>query len=62
MAWEMISSTKNSTKWTMNEDVFPIENWDIPVSYVTLPEGNLNKKLGGSFKDFLYFHPELWGR
>ena len=46
----------------MNEDVFPIENGDIPVSYVTLPEGNLNKKLGGGFKDFLYFHPKFLGK
>ena len=26
----------------MNEDVFPIENGNIPASYVSLPEGNLN--------------------
>jgi len=23
------------------EDVFPIENWDIPASYVSLPEGSI---------------------
>ena len=27
-------------KWTRIEDVFPIENRDIPASYVSLPEGN----------------------
>jgi len=26
-------------KWTQIEDVFPIENGDIPASYVSLPEG-----------------------
>ena len=25
---------------TLNEDVFPIENGDIPASYVSLPEGS----------------------
>ena len=24
------------------EDVFPLANWDIPASYVSLPEGNLS--------------------
>jgi len=28
-------------KWTRVEDVFPIENGDIPASYVSLPEGNV---------------------
>ena len=26
--------------WTLNEDVFPIENGDFPASHVSLLEGN----------------------
>ncbi len=34
-------------KWTRIEDVFPIENGDIPASYVSLPEGiSLPLKVG----------------
>ena len=29
-------------KWTLNEDVFPIEHGDIPASCVGLPEGNVS--------------------
>ena len=32
-------------KWTLNEDVLAIEHGDIPASYVSLPAGNILKKL-----------------
>jgi len=40
-------------KATMNEDVFPIEAGDFPVSHVDFP--------GWWFQWFLNFHPDPWG-
>ena len=31
--------TELAGKWTRIEDVFPMQNGDIPASYVSLPEG-----------------------
>ena len=36
----LVNLHSNGT-WARNEDVFPIENGDIPASYVSLPEGNI---------------------
>ena len=38
------------------EDVFPIENGDIPASYVSLPEGKLTDQL-----DYLMISGEIFG-
>ena len=35
------------------EDVFPIENGDVPASYVSLPEGTRFFNFNGSRSDFL---------
>ena len=34
--------TQLAGKWTLKENVFPIENGDIPASYVSLPEGTFS--------------------
>ena len=35
------SSIHGNRKWTLNEDVFPIEHGDFPASYVSLPKGKI---------------------
>ena len=54
---------RSNGTWTRIEDVFPIENGDIPASYVSLPEGTQHCFCFCSLScrfPFHHFHPKVY--